>query len=182
MKKLLFILFTSSALFSNSQTLSLSEMVEKTNCQTFACFSDYVIKRGFSFSNLDTKNAKCCGLTIYTFKSDDYFDSVGGYVYKTNCSFSLIDSQNNKASAVIFSTKNKSNYIDILGELKSLDFIVAYEESANGEGSGVSTNYKSSKYNHIDIRITLLPKKDEKGQSYLQYKVMVMNSFDMPNN
>jgi hypothetical protein len=154
----------------NAQTLTLSEMIDKTKYSTFTEFNNFAVKKGFNFRKLDTL---CCNGHLYNFTSERYVDSLkDGYVYSTQCQFFIGVGHNGKEKNVAFITRSNKNYEPFITQLSALKFKVD-SQTPSARGEGMFIIYKSPSYTNIEVRISISIAQDSESNNYTLYSVTV---------
>lgn len=153
---------------SYAQTLTLSEMIEQTKCNSFSCFNSYILGKGFSFKSNDTGQFG----NLYSFNSNEFVDSLPDFIYKTQCQFFMGRDVLENESHVIFYTYDRLKFLLLSKQLDGLNFKVIKENSSPEEG--VETYYASPKYEDIEIRVLTHPSKNKLGKDYAHYMVKVV--------
>lgn len=169
-KTSLFLFFVLLGSYSFSQTLKLSDMIEKTKCQNISCYNNYILLNGFSFTSLDSNYS---GDKTYYYHSDNFYDTVGAMVYKSQCLFMILNGSYVEYTFITYITRQKRNYLPLLKQLKAEGF-KAVEENGNAVGKQrIKTKYKSVKHKFYEITISINPDINEDGLHYSTYNVTV---------
>ena len=112
----LLLLFSATAF---SQTVTIKELIEKTNCRNVQCFNSFIMKKGFS---PDSTIHKSKGLNSSVCYKGDKFNSGPSKEVLRKPNYSCFSSQGNGKVKIDFGTSIKSHYRTILAELDSLKF------------------------------------------------------------
>ncbi|MBL0047105.1 MAG: hypothetical protein IPP32_03300 [Bacteroidetes bacterium] len=144
MKKIL-IMFVLLSTVSVAQTVSLNDLIEKSKCKTFDCFSDLVTKKGFSFyEKKDTLKFKYC-----TFLSSKSFaiptDKTANYK-----NVAMISINTDGSVATGFRTAVSAHYLDFMNQLKKAGFT---ERANKTVATGKIVSYLAEGYPKIKILV-----------------------------
>lgn len=150
MKKAILLLLVECLFTTNllAQGLTPGDFFKLTECTSFACFSDFVSNKGFSYERTfqDTYS------TSYYFASEkNYVTSTGKATRNTA---SIIFPVNSKYPGVnvSFNTADKSCYIQLLDSFKARGFEPVKETNLNQR---VTTAYASPEYKSYSFSVTI---------------------------
>lgn len=153
MKRVLFYLvFQVSVFVSNAQTLTLHELIDKSNCGDFNCINESISNRGFCFLN----SKKKINSTLYTFES--CFENG------TRSDFIFTKYDNNTSSSSI-GTGSASYVRNLLSQLKQMGFKAVKTDDSKAQVTLVT--YQSPIYSRLIIE--LLTSQTDTRESKSQY-------------
>lgn len=166
MQKSFFLLLLSAiAGTTQAQTLTADEMISKTNCKNFDCFSEFVTNKGFSFesSNIDTTGY------FYLFLADIPTEDATKQVKVRNVATYI--AYKDKRTGVGFTTVNKSHYQKLLDDFKQKGFAITL--TSTPKPNRVWTYYRSGKYPGVSLGI-ITEKQKEGNKEWTVYDFTVI--------
>ncbi len=155
--------------FATAQTLSLSDMISLAKCKIFSCFNDYLVTKGFSYSEKSEYSG-------YNFISDEIFivASKNGKTFPWHNKMSF-NCQGERPIGVILAyiTSKKNEYNSLIKDLKLKEFFESSTNIQNDKYKSLVTKYRSDKISNIFIEVTIFVNPMDNEDSQNDYLVVV---------
>lgn len=151
-----------------SQRISIEEMINKTKCKTFSCFSDFVTTKGFSYYKvIQEENYK-----LYAFTSDARIDNSSNEnsTSKNMAWFHL--SNDGKETRITMNTGDRNYYSILINQMNAKLFVENSSETT--EEGNVRIIYTSSNYPNMSIKI-LTARLTNEDRTWTNYDIEVRN-------
>lgn len=159
--------------FVLAQTLSLSDMISLAKCETFSCFNDYLVAKGFSYSEKSDYRG-------YNFISDEIFTvaSKNGTTFPCHNLMSFnCKGERHFGVILAYITSKKNEYNSLIKDLKQKEFFESSTSIQNDENKSLITKYKSDKISNIFIEVIINVSPLDNGDSQNSYLVMVSENY-----
>jgi hypothetical protein len=166
MKTFIYILNT-LFLFSinaSGQTVTLKELIEKTNCPNTECFNSFMLKKGFSPDSTihepnGIKNSFC-------FKGDK-INSHNSKEVMREPNYTCFSSTGERKAKIDFGTCIKSDYRSILAELDSLKFQPL--KSSGEDNKQITVYFNSKQFPNLKVIVTVTNESSNKDDRWISY-------------
>jgi hypothetical protein len=160
MKKIIFIVLLIISSTTFGQKLSFKELFEKSKCNSYDCFGDFVTKKGFSFNNIDEESGS------YNYISSKKYSSNTGVLSPDVCAIGFGE---NGCQSVVITTANKAYYTQLLNEIKSYGFVFS---NTTKDEYGINVYYKLVSNPNVIVDVVMYTS-ETKGLKSLNYQILI---------
>lgn len=140
------------------QKVSFKELIEKSKCNSYDCFSDFITTKGFSFYNIDG--------SVYYYTSNKQFQSNTVVVSADICGIGFGE---NGCQSVLMQTVDKTYYNQLLNEMKSYGFVFS---NTTKDENGVNMYYKLISNSNIIVDVVIYSG-ETKGIKTINYQILI---------
>lgn len=147
-----------------SQTVTIQELIEKTNCRNAECFNSFIMKKGFSPDS--TLHEPDGLISSACFKGKEFISNPSKETMgKAN--YSCFSSSSKGKTKIDFGTCIKSHYRTILAELDSLKFQPI--KSSGEDNKQITVYFNSNQFSNIKVIVTVTNESNSKGDRWISY-------------
>ena len=165
--KIAFSVIFACFLFSTNsfcQTVTIQELINKTECRNVDCFNSYIKEKGFSPDNTVKKPN---GIKMYACYNADKSISVPTNENVSKPNYSCYTKISEGITKIDFGTSIKSNYRSLLAELDTLNFKPI--KSSGEANKQIIIYYNSNQYPIIKVIVKATGEVGTKGEGGMSY-------------